>query len=139
MNILRFLIPKSEIQFAYEDFSVRQTVEKMAYHRYSVFPCIDRDGKYVRSISEGDILYHIRNKNVASFVEFEDIPLSDVPTARDYLSVNANATMDDLIHMIVNQNYVPVVDDKGIFIGIVTRKAVLGYLLSRQGPSSSAD
>lgn len=131
MNVLFFLLPKVEIEFVYEDFSVRQAVEKMSFHRFSVIPVIDREGKYVRSISEGDILFHIRDAGAASFIEFEDIPLHDVKSARDYRPVKASSTMDDLTHMIVNQNFVPVVDDQGVFIGIVTRKAVLNYLLSK--------
>lgn len=39
--------------------------------------------------------------------------------------------MEDLFEKITNQNFVPVVDDNGIFIGIVTRKDVLLYLAAK--------
>ncbi|MCR5491453.1 MAG: CBS domain-containing protein, partial [Bacilli bacterium] len=103
-NILFFLLPKVGVEFVYEDFTVRQAVEKMSFHRYSVIPSIDRDGKYVRSISEGDILHHIREAKAVSLEAFEDIPLHEVKTARNYEPVQVDATMDDLIHMIINQN-----------------------------------
>ncbi|MCR5491879.1 MAG: CBS domain-containing protein, partial [Bacilli bacterium] len=73
----------------------------------------------------------IREAKAVSLEAFEDIPLHEVKTARNYEPVQVDATMDDLIHMIINQNFVPVVDDKGIFIGIITRKSVMNYLLSK--------
>ena len=36
--------------------------------------------------------------------------------------------MENLFDKVMNQNFVPVVDDKKVFIGIVTRKDVLAYL-----------
>ena len=36
--------------------------------------------------------------------------------------------MEDLFDKVTNQNFVPVVDDNQVFIGIVTRKDVLVYL-----------
>lgn len=40
-------------------------------------------------------------------------------------------SMENLFEKITNQNFVPVVDDKGVFIGIVTRKDVLLYLAKK--------
>ena len=62
MNILFFLTPKSEIAFIYNDFTLKQALEKMEYYRYSAVPIIDKDGKYVGTITEGDILWTMRNK-----------------------------------------------------------------------------
>ena len=38
-----------------------------------------------------------------------------------------DATMDDLIERAIEQNFVPVVDDQGIFIGIVRRREIIEY------------
>ena len=46
----------------------------------------------------------------------------------EFRPVSINASMEDLIQTAMNQNFVPVVDDKKVFIGIVTRKDVLAYL-----------
>ena len=35
--------------------------------------------------------------------------------------------MDQLIEAAMNQNFVPVVDDRGMFIGIVRRQAIIRY------------
>lgn len=56
MNILHFLTPKSEVAYLYDDFSLRQALEKMEYHQYSAIPVITREGEYVGVITEGDLL-----------------------------------------------------------------------------------
>lgn len=130
MNITFFLIPKIKVEFLYEDFSLRQAVEKMEYHRYSVVPVLSKDGKYLYSLSEGDILYAM-TKNKLKFEDLTKIRLESIQRERDVKPVSINSSMDDLVKLIVDQNFVPVVDDRGVFIGIITRKAVINYLLSK--------
>lgn len=130
MNITFFLIPKIKVEFLLEDFSLRQAIEKMEYHRYSVVPVLSKDGKYLYSLSEGDILYAM-TKNKLKFEDLTKICLESIKRDRDVKPVSINSSMDDLVKLIVDQNFVPVVDDRGVFIGIITRKAVINYLLSK--------
>ncbi len=130
MNITFFLIPKIKVEFLFEDFSLRQAIEKMEYHRYSVVPVLSKDGKYLYSLSEGDILYTM-TKNKLRFEDLTKIHLKSIKRDRDVKPVSINSSMDDLVKLIVDQNFVPVVDDRGVFIGIITRKAVINYLLSK--------
>ncbi|MCI6215707.1 MAG: CBS domain-containing protein [Mollicutes bacterium] len=130
MNITFFLIPKIKVEFLFEDFSLRQAIEKMEYHRYSVVPVLSKDGKYLYSLSEGDILYTM-TKNKLKFEDLTKIHLESIKRDRDVKPVSINSSMDDLVKLIVDQNFVPVVDDRGVFIGIITRKAVINYLLSK--------
>ena len=41
--------------------------------------------------------------------------------------MNVNCNIEDLVMTSMNQNFVPVIDDNGIFIGIVTRKSIIEY------------
>lgn len=130
MNITFFLLPKIKVEFLLENFSLRQAIEKMEYHRYSVVPVLSKDGKYLYSLSEGDILYAM-TKNKLKFEDLTKIRLESIKRDRDVKPVSINSSMDDLVKLIVDQNFVPVVDDRGVFIGIITRKAVINYLLSK--------
>ena len=130
MNITFFLLPKIKVEFLLENFSLRQAIEKMEYHRYSVVPVLSKDGKYLYSLSEGDILYPL-TKNKLKFEDLTKIHLESIERDRDVKPVSINSSMDDLVKLIVDQNFVPVVDDRGVFIGIITRKAVINYLLSK--------
>ena len=62
MNILFFLTPKCEVAYIYEDETLRQALEKMEYHKYSAVPIISRTGRYIGTITEGDMLWGIKNK-----------------------------------------------------------------------------
>ncbi len=126
-NILFLLTPKIQTSYLYDDDSLRQALEKMEYHRFALIPVITHDGKYVRSLAEGDILYTMKHHNMA-FDTMHRFPLEIAQSNRDIKPVKVDATLDDLKELIVSQNYVPVIDDKGIFIGIVTRKAVMNEL-----------
>ena len=126
-SILFLLTPKIQTSFLYDDDSLRQALEKMEYHRFALIPVITHDGKYVRSLAEGDILYAMKHHNM-SFDEMHHYPLEIAKSNRDIKPVKVEATIDDLKDLIVSQNYVPVIDDKGIYIGIITRKAVMNEL-----------
>lgn len=132
MNILFFLKPKSETVYIYSDESLRQVLEKMEYHRFSAVPMIDREsGAYVGTITEGDLLIEVKRKFDLSLEDAENIEVKDIPRNRDNKPVDADANMEDLFQTVMNQNFVPVIDDKRHYIGIVTRKDVIGYLLSK--------
>lgn len=45
--------------------------------------------------------------------------------------------MSELFNRSLEQNYVPVVDDRNIFIGIVTRKTIISYLMTHHSADLS--
>ena len=75
MNLLHFLTPKNDVAFLYDDFTVRQALEKMEYHRYSSIPILNRKGEYVGTITEGDLLWGIKRLYNLDLQAAEDIPL----------------------------------------------------------------
>ena len=48
--------------------------------------------------------------------------------------VKVDTRVEDLISVAAEQNFVPVIDDKGDFIGIVTRSRILRYYLQTNFP-----
>lgn len=126
-NIFFFLIPKSQVEYLNEDDTVRQALEKMEYHKYSCIPVLSSDGKYLRSISDGDLLRYIKQKRL-SLAKSENTNIMLVPIIKDVKSIPIYKNIDDLLDLIINQNFAPVLDDSGIFIGIITRKSVIEYL-----------
>lgn len=62
MNILFFLTPKEEVAHVEEDDTLRQVVEKLEYHGYSAIPLLALDGKYIGTITEGDLLWEMKEK-----------------------------------------------------------------------------
>ena len=129
MNILFFLTPKSDVAYIFEDETLRQTVEKMEHRKFSCIPILNKEGQYTGTISEGDLLWGIKllNINSTDLKEMENVSIMAIPRRATYKPVDADADMEDLLDRAINQNYVPVVDDKGSFIGIITRKEIIKY------------
>lgn len=129
MNILFFLTPKSDVAYIFEDETLRQTVEKMEHRKFSCIPILNKGGKYAGTISEGDLLWGIKrlNINITDLKQMEDVSIMAIPRRATYKPVHADADMEDLLDRAINQNYVPVIDDKGSFIGIITRKEIIKY------------
>ena len=131
MNILIFLTPKQDVAYVFDDFTIRQALEKMEYHQYSSIPILNRKGKYIGTLTEGDLLWTIKNLFGFDLNKAESMKISDIKRKNDFKSVGAQIEMDELINTAMNQNFVPVEDDQGIFIGIVTRKKILQYGLKK--------
>lgn len=129
MNILFFLKPKATVSYLFSDFTVRQALEKMERVRYSIIPIIDREGFYIGTISEGDFLWKIKAQEDFSVKKAEEMKIADIKVNRSYKAININQDVEDLISLALDQNFVPVVDDRGFFIGIVTRKDIIEQFL----------
>lgn len=127
MKIPFFLTPKQDVIFLPYRSTMRQALEKMEYHRYTAVPLVDEEGKYVGTLTEGDLLWKIKNTPGLSFENTHKIMLCDVPRYTQNKEVNIEARMEDLITLATTQNFVPVVDDEGTFIGIVRRRDIIDY------------
>lgn len=130
-NILFFLKPKSEIAYIKVEDTLRQAIQKMEYHKYSSIPILNNEGKYVGTITEGDLLWGIKNKYNLSLKEAEYISITEIDRKLDYTAVRVDANMEDLMLRAMDQNFVPVIDDQDNFIGIITRKDIIGYCYAK--------
>ncbi|MDD4532467.1 MAG: CBS domain-containing protein [Bacilli bacterium] len=127
MNILFFLIPKVNVEYIYDDFSLRQAIEKMQFHHYSTIPVLSRSGKFVNTLSDSDILWELKNNDL-DLEKCEEFPIINIKHKRITKAITIDKPMEALVDLISEQNFVPVIDDQKNFIGIITRKAVIKYL-----------
>ena len=127
MNILFFLTPKNDVAYIFENETLRQTIEKMEHRKFSCIPILNPEGKYVGTISDGDLLWGMKNLNITDMKSAEDIPVMAIQRRATYKPVHVDCDMEDLLDRAINQNFVPVIDDQDHFIGIVTRKEIIKY------------
>lgn len=132
MNILIFLIPKSHVEYIEDDFSVRQTLEKLSHYHYSAVPIINSKGEYVGTITEGDLLWYIKDECNLSYKNAEKINIMKVKRTHDNIAINSTKTVEELLDLAINQNFIPVVDDRNAFIGIVTRKSIIEFCIKEK-------
>ena len=128
MNVLFFLTPKSEVAHLHDDWTLRQGIEKLERSGYTAIPMIDRQGRYIGTVTEGDILRILKKRYDMNLRSAENVSILAVERRVDFHPVSVNATMEDLVRVAMNQNFVPVIDDSECFIGIITRKDVMLYL-----------
>jgi len=137
MNILFFLKPKSDIAYIFDHFTLRQALEKIKNYGYTAIPVLDRTGKYVGTLREGDLLWAVINHRAIDSHDQEQYYVKDILQGRPNTPVNVNASIEDLLLTAKNQNFVPVTDDRGCFIGIVTRRDILQYYYDKTHPAGT--
>jgi len=127
MNIAFFLLPKQEVVCMSLDATLRQTLERMEHHRYTSVPILDDNGCYAGTVTEGDLLWYMKNNTELTFEQTHKIKLSDVNLRLAHRAVRIDANMVDLVSLAKLQNFVPVIDDMNRFIGIVRRSDIIDY------------
>ena len=126
-NILFFLTPKALCAFLYDDFTIRQALEKMEAAGYAALPILNKRGEYRGTLTEGDVLWAMKNMCYMDLRQAEARRITEIPRRKDNIPVKVTTSMHDLVERATTQNFVPVVDDKETFIGIVTRRAIIKY------------
>lgn len=126
-NILFFLTPKAMCTYLHDDYTIRQALEKMETAGFAALPILNKHGEYRGTLTEGDLLWGIKNMCYMDIRQAEAHRIMEISRKKDYIPVRVTTTMQDLVHRASSQNFVPVVDDKGAFIGIVTRRAIIQY------------
>ena len=127
MNILFYLTPKCDCAYLEDTDSLRQAIEKMEARRYSTIPLLSKNGNYIGTVTESDLLWNIKNKYNLDLRKAEGIAITDIDRRKDYMPITIRSKMEDLIDLAMQQNFVPVCDDNGSFIGIVTRQEIIKY------------
>ncbi len=128
-NVLFFLLPKAMCAFVYDDYTIRQALEKMESAGYAALPILNRRGEYRGTITEGDLLWALKNLCYMDMRQAEARRIVEIERRRDNVPVRVNTNMRDLVQCASTQNFVPVVDDYDTFIGIVTRSSIIRYSL----------
>lgn len=128
VNIAKILVPKACTRVLHEDDTVRQGLETMAFHGFTTIPVLDRDERYIGSVTEGDFLRHLLAKGNTEMHYHEQFRVGDIIRKDFYKSLPITADTDSVIQIIRFQNYIPIVDDRNVLCGLLTRKGVIEEL-----------
>jgi CBS domain-containing protein len=122
MNILFLLQPKSDVALLTDTTPAADALAAFAEFRFSAVPVTTADGKYFGTVTAADFLSFVLNKETDSQKTVGEIldPANNPP-------VKITAKLDDLLLLVMDHNFVPVVDDRDCFMGIVTRKRIMRY------------
>lgn len=116
-----------------EDHSVQHAALVLATTGYNSIPVLDNQDHFVGVISLAAIIQvmfeldDIDSDNIDSLY-VRDLMDTDYPILKD------QNDLDTMLHLLVDRNYIPIVDNNRVFQGIVTRKSMLkgvNYLAHR--------
>ena len=127
-SILILLTPKKDTHYLLDSSTIRQALEKFEVHKFSVVPLLNKEGKYVGTLSEGDILRFIKNHTHFDIALAENVQVKDIEHYRSYKCLKIDASIEEVYNLTLDQNFVPLIDDQNHYIGIVKRRDVLKYL-----------
>ena len=134
MNIASFLLPKAEVSYLRDHMTIRQGLERLRRSGFTAVPVIDREDRYVGVVSEGDFLWNILSRNESldgiTMKKLEHSVIRDILQSGKVRVVCIDTDMEELLEQAKNQNFVPVIDDRSVFIGIITRKDIIKYFVS---------
>lgn len=128
-NIMMLIIPKAEVCYLNSGDTLRQGLEKMKQYGYTAIPVIKENGEYAGVVREGDFLWKIIQTGAVSRPAQEVLLVKDILQPEAYAAAKIDESMEDLVTKVMQQNFVPVVDDRGCFCGIVTRRVILKHFI----------
>ena len=88
---------------------------------------LDDSGRYIGTLSEGDLLRYIKKDLDFDLTKGEDVKIADITRYRSYKPLSLESTLEDLIELAMEQNFIPILDDRGVFMGIIRRRTILEY------------
>jgi len=136
MKIAFFLTPKADVAWVPTTATVRQAIERMEHHRYTAIPVLTPDGGYDSTLTEGDLLWFMKQHPHLRFEDTERVPLAAVTRRMVLRPVDIDAEIEALLDLAIDQNFVPVVDGRQVFIGIVRRRSVLVFFRERMAATA---
>lgn len=128
MNLAKIMIPKVSTVFLKENQTVRQGWEIMNRNGYTAIPVLDADGRYTGTVSEGDFLKFVIDAGTLDTQHMEKHRVSELVRKDFCPPLEIQASAEQVIESILNQNFVPIVDSRSALCGILTRRGVIQYL-----------
>ncbi len=131
VNLAFFLTPVAEVVWIPIGARVGEAVDSLRHHGYSAVPVLDAEGRYVGTLTARDLLSHLARPGAAA-----SDALDRVTRLRDPRALGIETDIRGLLADAADQNFVPVVDSRGVMMGIVTRRAILTFcerLLAEHG------
>lgn len=129
-NHLFYLLPKSDTVFLTNTDSYRQAYNMFILTNYTALPVINKKGQYIGTICEGDLL-RVQSLSLSHpEIDLDTFEIKDIEFKTKIEVARVNESFEHLVDLAVKQNFIPLVDDQGVFIGILRRQELIKELIS---------
>jgi len=124
VNLAFLLTPVADVVWLPLAATVREAIDSLRAWRYTAVPILDPDGRYSGTVTAADLLFHLVEVG-------EDGTLAEVKQRREHVAVSIDTDVRAVLNVAADQNFVPVIDSRGVLMGIVTRRAILMHVEQR--------
>jgi predicted transcriptional regulator len=131
MNILYFIHPKDEVSYLTSTDKLDEAVHRMRQNRFTAIPVITKKGEYFGTVSDGDFLHFILEHSHTDEAFLSGYTVADIVDKTKNPPAKVGSTLPAVMLQITDQNFVPVIDDRGMFIGIITRRDIIKHFYNK--------
>ena len=118
-----FLTPAENLAVLIDSHNADHAILLLSQMTYTRVPVVTDEKEFVGTIGLRDILAYQMEQDLSQ----EAMADTDIVhmTKKDVAVVSPDYTLTDVLHKLVDESFLPVVDKDGIFQGIITRKSIL--------------
>ena len=118
-----FLTPAENLAVLIDTHNADHATLLLSQMTYTRVPVVTDEKEFVGTIGLRDILAYQMEQGLSQ----ETMADTDIVhmTKKDVAVVSPDYTLTDVLHKLVDESFLPVVDKDGIFQGIITRKSIL--------------
>ncbi|WEV70840.1 CBS domain-containing protein [Lactobacillus sp. ESL0785] len=117
-----FLIPATRIAFVYDDNPLYHAFLILTRVKYSKIPVLDQQNHVVGLLSLAMITDKMMKTDKISLDPLTELQVKDVMQV-DFPKINfAQTTLEVQLHLLVDNAFLPVVNDHDVFQGLLTRR-----------------
>jgi CBS domain-containing protein len=127
MNVAFFLTPKSEVAFVSVGATLDEALVTMQRSGHPTLPVLRGDGSYLGTVSEATLLVALLHAEIDHQPVPHEEPLAALPVDHACPVLGVGASIESVLLRVVDHSFLPVVDDRGAFIGIVRRRDVVSH------------
>ncbi len=131
MNVAFFLTPKQDVVWVSAQATLADALDQMQPHRHSAVPLLDEGGRYLGTLTEGDLLWHLRQSELPWSEVAANTRVCEIARWMKNDPIPIDAEMETLLARAAVQSFVPVVDDRSVFVGMVRRTTIIAYWAKR--------
>jgi len=118
-----FLTPAENLAVLIDSHNADHAILLLSQMTYTRVPVVTDEKEFVGTIGLRDILAYQMEQGLSQEV-MADTDIVHM-TKKDVAVVTPDYTLTDVLHKLVDESFLPVVDEDGIFQGIITRKSIL--------------
>lgn len=119
-----FLVPADNVATVFYNHPLNHALLVLSKVGYSKIPVLDSEDHLVGLISLSNVVEKMMDLTGFSMDNLEGLTVADVMEV-NVNCITASDELEDMLHFLVDQAFLPMVDENKVFVGIITRKEIL--------------